>query len=165
MAGAAALALRPFARLSFRIVCKREETDERFTFEVTAFWGLYRYRLRAPDAVVGRLEKEESGECWKEMKDGYGVAAGFAWLSVIMNLLRWSARFLTRYRRALLYLWERLRVTSLAWHTVIGTGDPATTGVAAGLLWSFKAYLLARLGGRLRSSGTVFVAPDFLSPL
>jgi hypothetical protein len=155
-----------FGRLSLKLAYEREGADDRLFFAATALWGLYRYRLQVPAVAVERTGKDGAGLRWREIR---GARAGgqeerFARLTAVYRLLCRCWRFFVRHRRAVLYLWDCLRVTRLEWRTVIGTGDPATTGVAAGVLWGAKGCLVGRFGRRLKAPAAILVAPAYLTP-
>lgn len=156
-----------FGRLSLKLAYEREGADDHLFFEATAFWGLYRYRLQVPAVAIEHAGEGNVGLHWREIR---GARAGgqeegqFTRLTTVYYLLCRCWRFFVRYRRALLYLWDRLRVTRLEWRTVIGTGDPATTGVAAGVLWGAKGYLVGRFSRRLKSPAAILVAPAYFTP-
>ncbi|MGQ9512771.1 DUF2953 domain-containing protein [Thermodesulfitimonas sp.] len=155
-----------FGRLSLKLAYEQEEADDCLFFEATAFWGLYRYRLQVPAVAVERAGDSEAGLRWREIR---GERAGgqeeqFARLAAVYHLVRRFWNFCTHNWQVVHYLWDCPRVTRLEWQTVIGTGDPATTGVAAGVLWGAKGCLMGCFAGRLRAPAAILVLPDFFTP-
>lgn len=124
-----------FSRLSFELAYEREGTDDCLYFEARALGGLYRYRLCVAAMEVGLTAGNEAGLRWKKI------------------------------REAVLYLWDRVEFTRFEWHTAIGTGDPALTGIIAGVLWGIKGYVVKHLAGRLQSPAKVLISPNFLAPI
>ena len=58
-----------------------------------------------------------------------------------------------RYKPALYYLLGRTSLRRLDWHTEIGTGEPAQTGVLTGVLWGIKGSLLSYFYALLAPGG------------
>lgn len=61
------------------------------------------------------------------------------------------------------YIANHTRITCLAWKTRFGLDDPYRTGMATGVIWSLKGYLVSFLFSRITMSGTpmLSVIPDF----
>lgn len=162
---ALAAVLIAFSRLTLRLEYKRQGSDDRLFIEAVAFWGLLRYGLTVPVIGVNLAVEDVPGLKIKvaegEKPDDEEYVASF---SVIYCLLRRLGAFYTRYRQAVLYLWRRLRVTRFEWHTMLGTGEPATTGAVCGLLWGLKGFMMGRLNPQLQDPGSISLIPDFKSP-
>ncbi|HIE12099.1 MAG TPA: DUF2953 domain-containing protein [Desulfotomaculum sp.] len=151
-----------FSRLTLRVEYKRQGSDDRLLIEVVALWGLLRYGLTVPG-----LEMEQGAAGVRiEATDGEGLNARgyFAGLSVVCRLVQRLSAFCLRYRQAMDYLWRRSRVTSFEWHTTLGTGEAATTGVVCGWLWGVKGFALGQINPLRRTPGSISVDPDFRSP-
>jgi len=164
---AAAGLLLAFGRLSVRLEYQRQGRDDHLFLEVAALWGLFRYRVTVP--VLG-VRMAAGGI----PRVNFEVATGdkrevtetcFTQFMTVFRLLQYFGRLYTRYRQAFLYLWHRLRVRRFAWHTLLGTGDPASTGVTCGLLWSVKGFLAGRIAPRRGTSLRISVKPDFFRPV
>lgn len=61
---------------------------------------------------------------------------------------------------------SKVRCQQLVWHSTIGTGDAAETGVMTGLIWSLKSVTLGFSTGYLRMETVpdFRVTPDFNQP-
>lgn len=158
--------LAAFSRVILRIEYRRQEMSDWLLFEVSAFWGLLRYRIVEPDPGIriddGTLKLElevETAEA-PRLEHKYSVRL-FPMLYRVWRL--WQ--MLRRYRQVLVYAWHRLRVTRFEWHISLGTGNPATTGVACGIVWSVADFLLGWFSPRLKAPASVSVSPDFFRPL
>jgi len=155
-----------FSRVSLRLEYRRREKKESFVLEVSAFWGLFKYRFVEPALRVS-AEGEMAG-LELEAKTGKEPAAEvsyFASFPLVFRLVWGWRRILTRNRKAFAYLWRRSQVTRFEWHTVVGTGEPSTTGIVCGLLWGAADILLGRFSPRLEAPASVSVKPDFFAPV
>ncbi len=95
------------------------------------------------------------GEIGKEtLLSGIGRAAGrfFFWREVY-----------SRARPSLNYFKGKVRITDLDWRTRIGLGDPFHTGMATGMIWSLKGFLVSLLFSQIRAAKipALAVVPDF----
>lgn len=64
---------------------------------------------------------------------------------------------------AINYFKSRLKITGLTWKTSFGLGDPFYTGMAAGVIWSVKGFMVSALCSQVRAAKTpeLSVVPDF----
>ncbi len=154
-----------FSRVSFSLKYRRREKEDWLILEVSAFWGLFKYRIAEPAVRLG-AEGETAGveleaKAGREPTTEVSYFAGFP---LILRLLWDWRRILARHWTALAYLWRRLQVTRLEWHTVVGTGEPSTTGIVGGLMWGAADVLLRRCFPRLTSPASVSIKSDFFTP-
>lgn len=151
-----------FSRLTLRFEYKRQGSDDTVFLEVVAFWGLLRYRLTVPVLKVDLAVEDTPGLKIKvtggERPDERVCFASFV---MLYRLLRRLGAFYSRYRKAMHYLLYRLRLTRFEWHTMLGTGEPATTGAVCGLLWGIKGFTIGRLNPLLQDPGKISLTPDF----
>lgn len=158
-------ALIAFSRLTLRLNYNRQGSDDRLFVEVVALWGLLRYGLTIPVLMVDpAIEGAPGVKITIAGEEGLNARGYFAGLAVICRLLQRLGVFCSRYRQAIDYLWRRSRVTSFEWHTILGTGEPATTGAVCGLLWGIKGFVLGRVNPLRQTSGSISLKPDFRSP-
>jgi hypothetical protein len=155
-----------FSRVSFSLKYRRREKEEWLTLEVSAFWGLFKYRVAEPSMRLGA----EDGTAGVELEAKAGMkpmaeVSYFASFPLILRLLWDWRRIIKRHWTAFAYLWRRLQVTRFEWHTVVGTGEPSTTGIMCGLLWGAAEVCLGRCSPRLTSPVSVSVKPDFFAPV
>lgn len=61
------------------------------------------------------------------------------------------------------YFKSRVRISYLSWKTRFGLGDPFRTGMATGMIWSLKGYIVTFLFSQIKVSGVpaLAVVPDF----
>ena len=55
-----------------------------------------------------------------------------------------------RHKDTIKYIMRNVCIKKFKWHTVLGTGDAAVTGIAIGLLWNMKTIISTMLGAGFR---------------
>jgi hypothetical protein len=74
----------------------------------------------------------------------------------------WTDTYKT-IRPSLNYLKNRVKINGLTWKTSFGIGDPYHTGMASGVFWSVKGYLISILFKHIKTTKAPVLAviPDF----
>jgi len=122
----------------------RRGKDDQFTVGFSTWRGLVHYSFELPRIKV-KKEKAISPPKW------LGTASRF------FKPLRINSAII-------FYLLEKVRLRRLTWRTEIGTGDPAQTGLLAGVIWGLKGLILAACSRLLAPGGAgpvVEIRPSF----
>ncbi|MCL6635803.1 MAG: DUF2953 domain-containing protein [Peptococcaceae bacterium] len=176
-------------RLRLRLYYRRRGKDDEVTLEFSIWRGLLCHRLEVPVAELkvkdDRPEprpEPRPGPFFRlvprpvfkikaevEGKGGRPVAGDEKRIPVsgpagTVRYLCDTVRLVRKYMPAILFLLRRVRLISLQWRTVFGTGDPSQTGFLTGLAWGMKGLLLTAACRLLSPAGArpvVAVRPDF----
>lgn len=157
--------LLAFSRVLFRIEYRRRGQEEWFLLEVTALWGLFRYRIAQPAIKPGTADGASGVHFEATAGKNPERYTFFANFQALFSMFYRVSRRLGRYKRPFFYVWRRMRIMRFEWHTSLGTGDPATTGVACGMLWMVIDFLLNCFSPFLKTPASVSVNPSFFAPL
>ncbi len=158
--------LSMFLRIRFEVEYRRKGPDDNLTVEMAAFNGLFRYQTKVPVMELDRyfLEpvlKMETGTQWVATHpvEDKGLTVKIPVITdVLANLpayMQQGIRRMQRYQRIFKKFLRYVRCHQFAWTTEVGLGDPADTGLAAGMLWGLKGYFFSafrsRVGAMLHS--------------
>lgn len=70
------------------------------------------------------------------------------------------------YRESIEYLIHKIKITSITWHTSIGTGDAAYTAILTGVLWGIKGNIVNYIiKDKKYGEIDLDVAPNFSKPV
>lgn len=170
LAGLALIGVPAFlAPVELHVRYGREGEKDLLDIEIS-FWRLfkYRYRIDMVDINVSltqvflryhsRLERDSgrvaSGEI-KEIKPP-GIIETYRRISLLRDIYG-------LVRPSVNYFKSRARITYLLWKTRFGLDDPYRTGMATGIIWSFKGFIVSFLCSQIRVAGVpvLAVVPDF----
>lgn len=126
-------------------------------FRLRVFMLDFKTSLRKP-VLYYRAGQEKGGGTGTETKKIVLPDAG-----EIAGLFLFWKDVLSRISPALNYFKSKLIITGLTWKTLFGFGDPFYTGMAAGIIWSAKGFLVSALYGQLKAAKApaLEVVPDF----
>ena len=141
-----------FLRLRVEVHFTRKGEDDYLKLQVSMVRGLFRFKTEVPAVDVGRyllrpVLKVKAGA--EGSVSGASVKTGRVMkIPLTLDKLRKlpiyinkALELVDRYKKTLLKLLKKIRFHYLHWTTDIGLGDPADTGIAAGLLWGVKGFL------------------------
>lgn len=152
-----------------RVNIKVTGRDDEFIIVVSTLYGLVNIKnelnllellLNEPAGLNKRGEPAPTAKgAMKEL--GYFKYAEKA----LYNYREYSAKA-KRYKNVVKYLKRKVCVKRLKWHTVLGTGDAAVTGIAIGFLWYIKTIVstLLAMGFKLRELPDLAISPCFAEP-
>ncbi len=164
-----------FLRIRFEVRYRRKGQDDSLHIQVSALKGLVRYRTEVPVVELNhyllssvlKIETKTRGP----LVDAAGkkdkvlkVPITLAQLRKIPFYIKKAGELLRRYQKAWRKLLSSLRFHHFAWTTEIGLGDPAGTGVAAGLLWGVKGFVYGvfqNYVGTVKRNPQLLVTPCF----
>lgn len=134
------------------------QSENQLKITMKVWFGLLKFTFRIPQAKqAGESSKEEDKKASQDEdksspfdKDGSPQQL----LTKIPGLYRIVKQFLSH-----------VTIHQFEWHTEIGTGDAANTGMISGLVWSLKGNMIALMSHymRLITKPTIHVAPSFQS--
>ncbi len=157
----AASRLKLFISLFYR----RQGEDDRLDIDVYALEKLVHYHLEVPrarlarrgglpwpEAVVDTPGGQAETRAGKEQRFVRNTWKIFRHHPRHWHYLMKQLRYYTRiYKRLIARILAALACEKLSWRTGFGAGDAALTGMATGLLWTFKTQTYAYMQRRLKS--------------
>ncbi|MBS4199984.1 DUF2953 domain-containing protein [Bacillus sp. FJAT-49732] len=118
-----------FMKIKIELFFLLSRSESYITILVTTLFGLVRIRKKLS------LEDIFSSEASEDLKEQF---QGFSWES--------TNHFLEDLKPALQFLkmiLRKVRIVKLEWHSKIGTGDAASSSIAAGVVWAIKGALIS----------------------
>lgn len=85
-------------------------------------------------------------------------------ISAINDYIKNLRRYYRVYNHIFAYLSKKLCCEKLLWRTILGTSDPALTGISTGLLWQFENTVLSCIAANFHFTNgppVIEVKPDF----
>jgi hypothetical protein len=116
------------SEIKIRITYYREDKNDGLAITFSAIFGLINVKREFNPVQLLLTEGAE-----KRVK-GKTETAEFDYMKEYAGLAR-------RYQRAIKYVKSRVIINKFQWHTVLGAGDAAVTGMATGVLWSVKTLV------------------------
>jgi hypothetical protein len=106
--------------------------------------------------IRGELEPTAKGKPLKE----FGT---YIYAEKALDYYRKYKETAQKYKNAVKYVKRKIYIRKLQWHTVLGTGDAAATGIATGLLWNVKTIFSTLLGAgfKLKLLPDLHITPCF----
>ncbi|MCL6634958.1 MAG: DUF2953 domain-containing protein [Peptococcaceae bacterium] len=159
-------------RLDFRYA--RAGQNDEFTVRICLFGGKLCCRVKLPFVKVERKGSRLSMKIRARLETmrARGLSGEKAEIRLpgpwrMAEMAARSIYVVKKYLPVFHYLLRRIRLLKFCWSTELGTGDPFSTGLAAGAAWSFKGAL-ASFVCRFFSAGAarpeVAVRPNFFQP-
>ncbi|MBO8170424.1 MAG: DUF2953 domain-containing protein [Bacillaceae bacterium] len=158
--------------LKIKIEMKREGHNDLIHIEVRAWMGLIRFRQDIPAIKLLDLMKgpvvERSVESpvtdKKVMKRRQRIPRKV--INKNMKKIKQILKHTVHIHRILKLFFKKIKVDELKWHTSIGTGDAAETGLLSGIIWSVKGALVGVVSQyfSLRTVPRLHVSPSYQSP-
>jgi hypothetical protein len=152
-----------------RINIKVTGRDDEFIIVVSALYGLVNIKneLNLIELLInGPAGLNKRGEPAPTAKGAMKESGYFKYAEkALYNYREYSAKA-KRYKNVVKYLERKVCIKRLKWHTVLGTGDAAVTGIAIGFLWHIKTVVstLLAMGFKLRELPDLGISPCFAEP-
>ncbi|MFZ5632718.1 MAG: DUF2953 domain-containing protein [Bacillota bacterium] len=157
------------APVEFRVRYGREGEKDVLALELFLWPGIrYRYRVVMIDfkASLSNTILGFRGGTVRDGKQAASMEVKKYRIPGIKEMLGQSFFWRDVYRLvrpAVIFLKHRLKLNELAWETRFGFNDPFYTGLATGIIWSFKGYLALLICSHIKASKrpVLGVFPDF----
>lgn len=140
---------------------------------IKGLFGLFRYKLSVPMIKVSRetpgikvKKKAEKGPAETDASGGKDIVTPEDMLKSIKDF-KTLVEHISGFYKVVRSFLRKVFVEYLEWHSKIGTGDAAITGMAAGALWAAKGNVLglvARLM-KLKKLPKITITPYFQSTI
>lgn len=154
-------------KITVNIFFQHEQDNDQLTIKFRALFGLVRYTVDVPlvkvDKDTGSVvvqEKTKMGDAQQKSKDK-SFSPKEIWQSIedTYQLVRHVVGLHEIIRRFM----AKIEVKHLEWHTNIGVGDAAYTGMLVGTIWSVKGGVVGIIGNKmiLRTTPNITVTPYF----
>lgn len=161
-------------KLSIFIDFQHLDDDDHLKIRLKTLFGLLRYTINVPlikmdkqssEVIVSQQEglgdmENELGK--KQMKRYTPEETIFS-----LKLIKQIATHVIDLHVIVKKFLSHISITKFEWHTKLGTGDAANTGLAVGIGWSVKYGVVAVLSKymKLKSAPLLSINPDFLQPV
>ncbi|MGX1899842.1 DUF2953 domain-containing protein [Thermolongibacillus altinsuensis] len=152
-----------FMNIRITIQFRHENDDDQLRITFRTFFGLIRYRVSVPliqlsSQTVGVVtEQKQSGG--KDKKKTYTPKDTIKTLKKVKEKIEQIVHLNVTIKKFL----SNVSVTQFQWHTHVGTGDAAKTGMLVGLGWSLKYGIIGIISKymRLEASPSIELIPHF----
>ncbi|HOO12428.1 MAG TPA: DUF2953 domain-containing protein [Bacillota bacterium] len=142
------------SRINIRVTYYRKGKDDELIIIVSALYGLVNFKselnllelmLKGPPGlkIRGELEPTAKGKPLKEFGTYIYAEKAFYYYRKYRGIA-------LKHKNAVKYIKRKIYIRKLQWHTALGTGDAAATGIAIGLLWNVKTIFSTLLGAGFR---------------
>lgn len=156
-----------FTTLQISIHFKRNGKDDKVKTNVKAWFGLIDIRTEVPmidfsedlSGTESQLNIESPNETIDKTK--FKVKP-FEIMQLNQRIYHWIKKIHDLHKIAKKFL-KTVRLDKLEWHSAIGTGDAAQTGVLSGMGWGVKSSLIGLISSHvtLRALPRIHVQPLF----
>ncbi|MFC7442176.1 DUF2953 domain-containing protein [Laceyella putida] len=168
-----------FTTLRIEMVFKREQGNDRGEVIISAWGGLFRYRLAIPQLQWEGIDqgmKVESQAKLESNVDGAATKATQKKADVMVNKrkikkMKESYRELVEnisfFHQTIRWFLSKVTCEKLVWKTRIGTGDAAEAGILTGVAWTVKSTLVGWVSQYIkwRQPPELYVDPQFQTPV
>jgi hypothetical protein len=142
---------------------RHKQDDDQFRVTFRTFFGLIRYRVNVPliqlsSRTIGVVtEQKQSGG--KDKQKTYTPKDMIEMLKKVKKQLEQIVHLNVIIKKFL----ANVSVTQFQWHTQLGTGDAAQTGMFIGLGWSLKYGMIGLISKymKLQSAPSIMLIPSF----
>ena len=158
-----------FTKLKVSIHYFHFQDDDSLKIECKAWLGLIRYKLNVPLIKVddnsptivmkGSAQSGTSEETKKKNTIQYSAED----LLNNMRDLKAILKHVVSFHRILRHFLKKINITQVEWHSTMGVGDAAATGMLTGALWTIKGSVIGILSHyfRLLDNPNMSVQPQF----
>jgi hypothetical protein len=141
--------------VKLEVLFLHEKNNDQLTIKGKIWGGLISYTFRIPSlkpnqesAKIDITSQTNIGTAQSKSKSEqtFSTDTLFSKIDQVKEMLEHVAglhKIVTRFLK-------RVKVSNLYWDTYIGLGDAASTGVAAGMLWTVKGSLIGFLGAKMK---------------
>jgi hypothetical protein len=152
-----------FTKLSIYINYYHYKDNDDLKIEIRAWFGLIRFKKHIPlikidDDSPSIVMKEDSEK--QETKVSQITSSE---MKLNMKNYKEILRHVVQLHSIVRSFLKKVSLKKLEWHSVIGVGDAAYTGMSTGALWAIKGSILGVLSHYLRmvEMPELMVTPDF----
>ncbi|MDF0726428.1 DUF2953 domain-containing protein [Cytobacillus sp. S13-E01] len=159
-------------KLSVNVDLYHTGDDDNIRIKLTAWFGLIRYTIKVP---LIKVDKETPGIVVKHeeiagQKDlGKKKKQKFSPMDILLSMRDTTEilKHVINLHTIIRKFFNKISITKFEWHTTLGIGDAAQTGVLAGLGWSIKGTLLGILSNymKLMTQPVTSITPSFQIPI
>lgn len=151
----------------------RKDGKDNLQVIIKGVWGLFRYKWTVPMIKAGGKtpgikvkKKVEKGAQKKDTSVGQEILTPEDMIRSIEDIRTLIDHISGFYKVIRLFL-RKVFIEYLEWHSKIGAGDAANTGMAAGALWAAKGNLIGLLGAlmKMKRKPDITITPDFQSTI
>ncbi|MDQ0231047.1 DUF2953 domain-containing protein [Metabacillus malikii] len=160
-----------FTKVTITIQLRHVGDDDRFKIKARAWFGILRYTIDIPFVKVDengpnliikqkqKVGKEKKNHKVKESKEKVTPEESFHFFHDVKAIMEHIVGIHKIIRRFL----KKVKVKKLEWHSQIGIGDAAHTGVLTGAVWSIKGGVIALIRQYMKVTITpvVSITPEF----
>jgi hypothetical protein len=161
-----------FMKLSVTIFFQHAQDDDECRITIATLFGLLRYTIDIPlvqidkqsaGVVVSHKESVNDAPSGKAKKKKYNLKEIAYSFKESKDFVRHVVHFHVIIRKFM----ARVSVTKFEWHTKIGTGDAAQTGMIVGVGWSLKYAIVALVSKymKLKEAPFLSITPSFQQPI
>ena len=137
------------SRINIRVTYYRKDKDDQFLIAVSALYGLINVKneLNLLKLLINRTYgPNKKGVPDPTVSGSLKELGYFKYAEKALYNYREYITKAERYKNMVKYLKGKVCIKKLKWHTVLGTGDAAITGIAIGFLWIVKTIVSTLLG-------------------
>ncbi|MCA1032349.1 DUF2953 domain-containing protein [Bacillus timonensis] len=161
-----------FTKLHVKIFIRHAQDNDHIKVKFKAWFGLIKYTIDVPLVKVDddspSIVIQEQTSTGRKSEAGSQKTKQFTALEIIRSLedtktvLQHVVGLHAIIRKFLL----RVTITKFEWHSILGIGDAASTGILTGLGWSIKGGILGIVGSHmiLKTNPDITITPSFQQP-
>ncbi|TYQ15749.1 UNVERIFIED_CONTAM: Protein of unknown function (DUF2953) [Acetivibrio alkalicellulosi] len=155
-------------KINIIIEYKKKNKDDIFVLSIFLYKGLIKYKYEIPkvdpkkQGVLLRLKKEKGHKekDTRNSKEYFNYSTIMERIKSIKNLYSKHKKLLKEIRN---YLKCKLKIKSLDFNLVIGTGDASHTSILIGLAWTFSGIIISTLYRFINiNEKNINIKPDYV---
>ncbi len=145
------------------------QDDDSLTIECKAWLGLIKYKLKVPlikvddnSPTIVIKEEVQSGNTEETKKKNTKQFSTEDLLNSVRDIKK-ILKHVVSFHHILRHFLKKIHITKVEWHTIMGVGDAAATGMLTGALWSIKGSVIGIFSHyfRLLDNPNMSVQPQF----
>ena len=145
------------------------QDDDSLKIECKAWLGLIKYKLNVPLIKVDDnsptivIKEEVQSDTTEETKKKNKIQYSAEDLLNSLRDMKAILEHVVSFHRNLRHFLKKVNVTQVEWHSTMGVGDAAITGMLTGALWTIKGSIIGILSHyfRLLDNPNISVQPQF----
>ncbi len=142
------------------------QDDDSLKIEFKAWLGLIKYKLNIPLIKVDDnsptivIKEEVQSGTTEETKKKNTIQYSAEDLLNSVRDIKAILKHVVSFHRILRHFLKKVNVTELEWHSMMGVGDAASTGMLTGALWTIKGSIIGIFSHYFR----LLDNPEYISP-
>jgi hypothetical protein len=161
-----------FTKLTIFVNYFHHNDNDNLTIEFRIWFGLIKYKKNLPlikiddnsPSLVAKSNSQTGNSSNEEKKSEHNVHQ--IGKDDLMKTLKNTKEFIQRVFQLNIIVrkfFEKVSVKQFEWHTMIGVGDAAQTGIIAGAIWTLKGSIVGLLSHylKLKQMPNLSVTPQF----